>query len=502
VHPLLVTGGAFVLPMLIGSAINIWYNVTNIDPLLTAGQRAIFLQTVTRYNVVVYPILGAAWVWLLLSLRGPYREQVQGGIADRDRRRAAQRRVINLPWWGVGLAAVGWGLCTPVFLWALSRAAEPLNPMVYAQLPVSFAISGLIAITHGFFTLELLSHRLLYPVFFRDSRPAKMPGTLALSLRARGVLLAVSSGVCPVLSLLLLALAPRPAGQDNVAFTLSVGVLGIALGLVTAWLLGRLVTEPVDELQRATQAVAAGDLSVKIPDVRADEFGELIDGFNTMVAELRDKRRIEEDFGRHVGHRVARQILERAGGLSGVEEELTIVFVDIRDFTARSEASTPARAVALLNVFLTEMVDVVEQRHGGIVNKFLGDGFMAMFAPWTGRTDHADAAVAAGREMLQRLVDINGRLQATGEPSLAIGIGIHTGRAVVGSIGSPRRMEYTAIGDVVNVAARVESLTKVVGAPLLLTEATRKALRAPPPLEALPAQQVKGHAPVDVLKLG
>jgi adenylate cyclase len=313
--------------------------------------------------------------------------------------------------------------------------------------------------------------------------------------------------VCPVVSLLLLSLAPRPAGESNVALTVSVGALGIGLGLVTAWLLGRLVTEPVvtepvDELQRATHAVAAGDLSVRIPDLRADEFGELIDGFNTMVAELREKRRIEEDFGRHVGQRVARQILERAGGLGGVEEELTIVFVDIRDFTARSEASSPERAVALLNVFLTEMVDVVEGRHGGIVNKFLGDGFMAMFAAWTGRADHADAALAAGREMLGRLVDINGRLAAAGERPLAIGIGIHTGRAVVGSIGSPRRMEYTAIGDAVNVASRVESLTKVVGAPLLLTEATRKALRVPPTLEALPAQQVKGHAPVDVLKLG
>ena len=279
------------------------------------------------------------------------------------------------------------------------------------------------------------------------------------------------------------------------------GGLGIALGLVTAWLLGRLVTKPVDELRQATAAVAAGDLSVRISDLRADEFGQLIDGFNTMVAELREKRRIEEDFGRHVGQRVARQILERAGGLGGVQEELTIMFVDIRDFTARSEATPPERAVALLNVFLGEMVDVIEGRHGGIVNKFLGDGLMAMFAEWTGRSDHADAAVTAGCEMLKRLEDINGRLQATGELPLAIGIGIHTGRAVVGSIGSPRRMEYTAIGDTVNVASRVESLTKVVGAPLLITDATHKALRTPPALEPLPAQEVKGHARLNVLRL-
>ena len=240
---------------------------------------------------------------------------------------------------------------------------------------------------------------------------------------------------------------------------------------------------------------------MRIPDLRADEFGDLIDGFNRMVAELREKRRIEENFGRHVGQRVARQILDRPGGLGGVVEELTIMFVDIRDFTARSEASSPEQAVALLNVFMTEMVEVVEQRHGGIVNKFLGDGFMALFADWTGRPDHADAAVAAGREILQRLGDINGRRQATRELPLSIGIGIHTGRAVVGSIGSPRRMEYTAIGDTVNVASRVESLTKVVDAQLLLTEATRQALRVPLPLEALPSQHVRGHAPVDVLRL-
>ena len=500
-HPLVVTGVAFVIPMLIGSVINIWYNVTNIDPLLTPGQREIFMRTVALYNGAVYPVLGAVWVWLLVSLRAPFREQIQGG-GDPVRRAAAQRRVINLPWWGVGLAGVGWGLCAPAFLYALSRSQEPLNPMLYAQLPVSFAISGLIAITHGFFALELLSQRLLFPVFFRDSRPARTPGALALSLRARGVLLAVSAGVCPVVSLLLLKLAPRPAGEENVAFTLAVGGLGIALGLVTAWLLGRLVTQPVDELQRATEAVAAGDLSVRIPDLRADEFGELIDGFNRMVAELRQKRRIEEDFGRHVGQRVARQILERPGGLGGVVEEVTVMFVDIRDFTTRSEASSPEHAVALLNVFLTETVEVIEGRHGGIVNKFLGDGFMALFAEWTGRRDHADAAVAAGREILRRLGGINERLQETRDLPLAIGIGIHTGRAVVGSIGSPRRMEYTAIGDTVNVAARVESLTKIVGTPLLLTDATRNALRQPPPLELLPAQQVKGHSPVDVLRLG
>src|SRR5262249_867020 len=142
---------------------------------------------------------------------------------------------------------------------------------------------------------------------------------------------------------------------------------------------------PVDELRRATQAVADGNLDVRIPDLRADEFGLLIDGFNTMVAGLREKRRVEDNFGRHVGTRVAQQILARDRGLGGVEEEVTILFVDIRDFTTRSEASAPAEVVSLLNLFLAEMVEVIEQRHGGIVNKCLGDGRMALFGGVRGR---------------------------------------------------------------------------------------------------------------------
>ena len=178
------------------------------------------------------------------------------------------------------------------------------------------------------------------------------------------------------------------------------------------------------------------------------------------------------------------------------------MFVDIRNFTARAEASSPVRVVSLLNIFLTEMVEVIEQGHGGIVNKFLGDGLMALFGEWTGRPDHADAAVAAGQEMLRRLERINDKLVSEGESPLAIGIGIHTGPAVVGSIGSPRRMEFTAIGDSVNVASRVESLTKVVGEPLLLTRDTCRALREPVALEPLPPQHIRGHhAPVEVLRL-
>jgi adenylate cyclase len=499
---LLLVGVTPFVPQLIGSAFNIWYNVTHVEPLLSASQRAVFLQTITAYNLVVYPAALAVWLWVILGLRFPFRRIVRGLPVPAERLLRARRRVINLPWWGVTLGGGGWFLCIPAFLIALSLAPGTLDGRLLAHLPISFLISGLIAITHGFFAVELLSQRLLYPIFFRDARPANFPGTLALSLRGRGLLWALSAGFCPIVSLLLLMLAPHQHTEEEMPwFALAVGGVGIAFGMTTAWLVGILVREPLDELKRAAQRVASGDLSVQIGLLRADEFGPVIDELNRMVVELREKNRLKETLGTHVGQQAARRILARDPGLGGVEEEVTVVFVDIRNFTARSARSTPQQVVSLLNLFLTEMVEVVEERYGGMVNKFLGDGFMALFGSWDGGGSHADAAVAAGCEMLARLETINRRLERQGEAPLAIGIGIHTGRAVVGSLGSPQRMEYTAIGDTINIASRVEGLTKVVGSPLLITAATRSAMRSLVPCEELPPQLVKGQLePLAVFK--
>ncbi len=487
---LLLTGLAPLAPTLIGSVVNIWYNLTEIDPLLTETQRRIFVTTTIWFNLLVYPPALAVWASVVGSLRAPFRALTRGEVVDAARLAQARRRVINLPWWIVLVSGTGWLLCIPVFLWHLATGPEPLQPMVYTHLPVSFVISGMIAITHGVFGVELLSQRLLYPVFFRGTSAWLTPGARALSLRARGLLWALSAGVCPIVSLVLLALVPSP---HTPGFAVAVGAIGVAFGLHTAWLVGRLVTEPINDLTLAARSVSRGDLGVSIGRTRADEFGPLIDAFNTMVSGLREKERIEERFGRHVGQAVARAIMARPAGLGGAEEPITVLFLDIRGFTARAAGVAPQTIVALLNGFFAEMVDVIEQRHAGIVNKFLGDGLMAIFGDWTGRTDHADAAVAAAHDMLARLAPFNADLVARGEAPLRVGIGVHTGRAVVGSIGSPHRMEFTAIGDAVNVAARVEGLAAALGEPLLVTAATCAALRSAPALEALGPHEIKGQ---------
>ena len=257
-------------------------------------------------------------------------------------------------------------------------------------------------------------------------------------------------------------------------------------------MISRLFLEPIDYLRSAAQAVARGRLDVEVPLVRADEFGLLIGEFNHMLVELREKERLRRTFGLHVGQKAAETILARDPGLGGVEEIITVMFVDIRSFTAMSAAATPRRVVEILNKFLRVMVQVVEERHGGMVNKFLGDGFLALFGVGGSLRAHADAAVAAALDMLRSLPQLNRELALRGEAALVIGIGIHTGPAIVGSIGSPNRLEYTAIGSTVNFASRVEGLTKELGTQLLVSESTRNRLNAGIAFMDYPPQRIRG----------
>ena len=321
-----------------------------------------------------------------------------------------------------------------------------------------------------------------------------MPNVLPLSLRARGLMWAISASICPIGSLLLLAFAPKAPATHPEWFAFFVGAIGIAFGLCTALMISWLVAKPVDELRVAAQAAARGEFDLHIATARADEFGLLIGEFNRMLRDLKDKEKLRQTFGLHVGRRAAEQILARDPGLSGAEQEITVMFVDIRSSTARTAVAGPAETVEILNDFFRVTVRVVEEEHGGMVNKYLGDGFMAVFGADDLASNHAQNAFDAGRQILLAVEELNLNLTSRGRLPLVIGIGIHSGPAIVGSIGSPQRLEFTAIGDTVNVASRIESLTKVVGKPLLITRAVRDRLQDARGVEELPPQSVRGVA--------
>ncbi len=492
-YGLLVTGLAPAIPQVLGSIFNIWYNAVVIAPLLVSEPlRRRFALTVVIYNVLVYPLAIALWLRIIFSARPIFHALVDHRSVASDRLEQVRRRVINLPWIGAGISSVAWLGCIPVFIIALAMTGEPIHSRLLWHLPISFCVSAFIAVTQTFFLIELASHWALFAVFFRDARPDRIRGGHPLSLRTRGLMWAISTGLCPIGSLLLLMFAPGAASTHPQWFAVFVGAVGIVFGLCSAILITHLVAKPVDELRVAFRAVGEGNLDVSLLLRRADEFGALVADFNGMVVELREKEHVRRVFGLHVGEKVAQQILSRDPELGGSEQLITVMFLDIRGFTARVAGAEPKTVINLLNRFLRAMVAIVENDHGGSVNKFLGDGLMAIFGLGAGTVTHADDAVRAARSMLGRLEDLNAELGAAGEPPLQIGIGINTGRAIVGSIGSPERMEFTVIGNTVNIASRIEELNKMAGTSVLLSKGTRDTLTDAARIHSLPPQPVKG----------
>jgi adenylate cyclase len=227
--------------------------------------------------------------------------------------------------------------------------------------------------------------------------------------------------------------------------------------------------KPIKDLAEGTKRVAAGDYSQRLPVVQDDDLGALAASFNRMQAGLAERQRLQSAFGTYVDPALAARLLQQGDDVfMGERREVTVMFVDIRDFTPFAEANTAEDTVSRLNALFGIVVPAVVDA-GGHVNKFLGDGALAVFGAPNDLADHADAAVGAA-VLIYRLV-----AERFGG-ALRIGIGINTGVVIAGTIGGGGKLEFTLIGDTVNVAARVEQLTKTTGDAILLTQQTVDAL--------------------------
>lgn len=275
------------------------------------------------------------------------------------------------------------------------------------------------------------------------------------------------------------------------ALTLSIG-LPLTVGVILSP-----TFRPIRDLTDATSRVAVGDYSQRLPVVQDDDLGVLSASFNRMQAGLAERRRLHAAFGTYVDPALAAKLLEQGDDVfTGERREVTVMFIDIRDFTPFAEANTAEDTVARLNTLFEIVVPAVVEA-GGHVNKFLGDGALAVFGAPNDLADHADAALRAAKT-IHRLVT-----ERFGE-ELRIGIGINTGVVIAGTIGGGGKLEFTLIGDAVNVAARVEQLTKTTGDTILLTQQCIEALPSrPPELVDRGSYALKGKsAPVRVFCVG
>ncbi len=263
----------------------------------------------------------------------------------------------------------------------------------------------------------------------------------------------------------------RTTRRQLTAVAALVVVFGVAGGIAFVALL----VGPLRRLRAGVERLAAGDFAARVPPTSRDEVGELTRAFNEMGESLQQKQRIQGAFGRYVSDYVLSQLLEspEGGELSGVEREVTILFADIRRFTRLSEGMKARDVVALLNDVFQLATDCI-LAHGGTIDKFIGDSVMAYFGAPVTRADHAPCAVRAAID-LERAIAARSADSDRGGTDVQVGIGIHTGAVVVGTIGSDRRTDFTAIGDAVNVAHRLEKLARP--GEILVSEAVQRRVR-------------------------
>jgi len=233
------------------------------------------------------------------------------------------------------------------------------------------------------------------------------------------------------------------------------GLAGVLVALIAGSFLARNIARPVAHLAEAARQVGSGHLDVDIPDHRADEVGDLARAVNRMAVGLRERERLRDMFGKYMATQVIHELLERNElDLDGELREVTVVLSDIRGYTALTEELGAAEVVELLNEYFSILVDVIIE-HDGVIDKFMGDAMLCWFGAPVPQEDHAERAVVAARAILERTARWNQARVDAGKKAVATGIGIATGKVVVGNIGSPHRLEYTAIGDAVNLASRL-----------------------------------------------
>lgn len=262
--------------------------------------------------------------------------------------------------------------------------------------------------------------------------------------------------------------------QELQQVLLVIFALGVAVLLAGVMVISRNVTRPVLELVRGAQRIEQGNFEENVETRQKDELGRLAEAFNSMATGLAEKERVRDLLGKVVSREIADELMSKEIELGGEVAEVTLLFTDIRGFTSLSEDKTPQQLLTLLNEYFTALTGVIEE-NGGVVDKYIGDAVMALFGAPVPHTDSASRAVRAAMGMEKALASVNAEYEARGAQPIQIGVGINTDEVVVGNMGTQTRLNYTAIGDGVNLASRVEGLTKHYGVTVIVTESTQQA---------------------------
>lgn len=401
-----------------------------------------YLLVLVAYVAVATPVV------TIVGLRSAH--QVQQWIdADRAPTPSEKVAVLEQPFLQTRFSFRGWVGAAIVL--TIFNVVKGVGTLDCVRIALGAVLGGLTTSAFCFLLVERM-HRPLFAFALQDG---VLPERHGIQLRSRLMLMwALGSGV-PFLGIIL-----APTGSDNgsrgeiVGPIVVLAIIGLLVGLVVTRISARSVTDPLDELRQGIERVAAGDLDAHINVDDGGELGELEAGYNRMLEGLRERDRLADLFGRHVGVDVAKRAIENGAALGGTLRNMSILFVDLIGSTTMALRRPPSEVVELLNAFFGVIVTVIENNDGS-VNRFDGDGALCVFGALEDDPLHATNALTAARELATALDVLGARY-----PEIQAGIGVSSGVAVAGNIGARNRVEYTVIGDPANEASRLTDLAK------------------------------------------
>lgn len=397
-------------------------------------------------------------------------------------------------------SVIGWNVYylieIPFVLYAKSYFGIHIKAILISSW--GFALfSGMTAWTLCYLPIEILNRTVLLPKVFPEGHISRQNFSVRPSFKHLMLYCFMVSSVFPVIILL----SSLISVQINNGLAINRGVIFVSvLLLIIAFTitisLSNLILNPLKNLTEASKRIQSGDYKSRVGIVTADELGLLADSFNDMSDSLAEKEFMRDTFGKVVDPEVRDYLMgngkESLGTtLGGETREVTVLFCDIRSFTAMSEKMDASAVVQLLNKYFTALGKCITAHHG-IINKYIGDAIMAIFGAPVSSNNSAKDALDAALDMRKALVEVNKDFEAEGFPQLKFGIGIHTGPVFAGTIGAANRMEYTVIGDTVNTASRLESLCKTYTTDLLLSEASAERIDENNELEFIADAQIRG----------
>ena len=423
----------------------------------------------------------------------------------------ARRRTLNLPsiFWLFNL--ILWVVVSFISILYLDfRLSPPLRQTLL--LIFRTIMIGLIAANLSFFLVEDHLRKILIPYLFPRGRLRRVKGTIKISILRRIRILYMAGTSVPMIILLgtlsftVVSVEPGSTdalllGRNILLFSFVLCILFVIISLRLNFLVGRSILEPIRKMLGIIQKIRDGDYTQRITVLSNDEIGILGDTGNEMIAGLADRERIRETFGKYVTPEIRDQILQGRIPVDGEKAEATLLFSDLRGFTSFVENNDPQEVIRSMKDYFTAMQHAIRTQKG-LVLQFVGDEIESVFGVPLRYDGHAEKAVRAALEMRRCLDELNDQRLREGKHPFKHGIGIHTGIVLAGNAGSEDRLSYALIGDTVNLASRIENLTKRLGCDILISESTVKKLRNEYPMIKEPPQMVKGYSkPVTVYRL-